>query len=108
MEADEFTFPMPRMEPQTPSALQYTGPSAPGTSIGVASFQYRSYQCWNSPARSPVFFPISNMAAMKTFTWTAGLAAGTGCGVAQPVMPTTAAVNKGREWANQRCSMDVL
>src|SRR4051812_2884779 len=38
--------------------------------MGVAPFQYRSYQCWNSPARSPVFWPISNIAATNTFTGT--------------------------------------
>ena len=39
MDDEELTLPMPSTAPHTPSALQYTGCSAPGTVIGVAPFQ---------------------------------------------------------------------
>ena len=36
IEAEELTLPMPSTLPQTPSLLQYTGFSAPGTVMGLA------------------------------------------------------------------------
>jgi len=68
IEAEEFTLPIPRTAPQTPSLLQYIEENAPGTSCASVSDQYFSYQCCNSPARSPVFSPISNIAPMNTLT----------------------------------------
>jgi len=90
MDDDELTLPMPSTAPHTPSVLQYTGPRAPGTVMGVASFQYRSYQCWNSPARSPVFLPISNMAATKTLTRMGAVLVVAEGDVAQPEMDSAA------------------